>query len=388
MDIGRCFKDAWNLLMKDLAPLAVTAVIAAVAIGAALLVMALAVGSSFSTSFNGNQLQVNDVSWGTVVLAWLVVAVVAVVVGAWEYATLLKIMLRRVREDRAAGMDDLRLGLDGIGAFIVALIVLGIVIGLGFVVFIIPGVILMTIWAYVLVLIADKGRGLGEAMSDSAALAKKPGYVMTFVTLLVGGIAVGVVSGILGRIPVIGQILGLFVGVYMMAYVVAMYFQATGETALLDRALYGTPLPAGEAAGTAAHPPAPAAPMGGTAYPPAPSAPMAGAPVPPPAPPAPPPSAPPPAPPAPAAPAPPAPAPPAPAPPTPAPPTPASDGPTAADEPPDAPDAWAAAADPLATPPAGGEPAAFEPPSTSAPSIVDEGSVQETPGDWDVTRTA
>jgi hypothetical protein len=377
MDIGRCFKDAWNLLMKDLAPLAVTAVIAAVAIGVAALIMALIVGDSFSTSFNGDQLQVNDVSWGAVVLAWLIVAVVAVVVGAWEYGTLLKIMLRRVREDRAAGMDDLRLGLDGMGAFIVALIVLGVLIGLGFVVFIIPGVIMMTIWAYVLVLIADKGRGLGEAMSDSAALAKKPGYVMTFVTLLVGGIAVGVVSGILGIIPVIGQILGLFVGVYLMAYVVAMYFQATGETALLDRALYGTPLPAGEAAGTAAYPPAPAAPTGGGAYPPAPSEPMAAAPVPPPAAPAP--SA------APPEPATAAPEPPAPAPPAPEPPAPEPSAPAAAPEAPATPDVWAAAADPLATPSAGSEPAASEPPSTSASPPADE---EETAGESDETPSA
>ena len=381
MDIGRCFKDAWNLLMKDLAPLAVTAVIAAVVIGVPAAVMGLAAlrtgGSTTSfTLTSDNQVELNDANWGLVVLLGIVVAVLALVVGAWEYSTLLKIMLRRVRENRAAEMGDLKLGLEGIGAFMVALLVLGLLIGIGFVFLIIPGLILMTIWAYALVLIADKRSGLGEAMSGSSALAKAPGYLMTFVTLLVGGIVVGIVSGILGMIPVVGQIIGLFLGLYMAAYLVAMYFQATGETHLLDHALYGTPLP--EAApGYAGYPSAPAPPTAGTAYPPGPSAPMVGAPVPPP--------------PAPPAPAPPAPAPapppaasvtspaPAPEPPSaaaaraPAPPPPAA-APAASPKPGE--DAWAAAADPLAKP-AAPEEDRFEPPSTSAEPAVDEQSPGE-----------
>ena len=64
-------------------------------------------------------MELNDANWGLVVLLGIVVAVLALVVGAWEYSTLLKIMLRRVRDERAAEMDDLKLGLEGIGAFIV-----------------------------------------------------------------------------------------------------------------------------------------------------------------------------------------------------------------------------------------------------------------------------
>ncbi len=51
---------------------------------------------------------------------------------------------------------------------------LGLLIGIGFVFLIIPGLILMTIWAYALVWIADKRSGLGDAMSGSTALAKRP----------------------------------------------------------------------------------------------------------------------------------------------------------------------------------------------------------------------
>ena len=324
MDIGRCFKDAWNLLMKDLAPLAVTAVVGAVAVGVVAIVVSLIVGTSLSVSPTGS---VEQVGWASLVFAGLVTAVVAAIVGAWQYSTLLKIMLRRVREGREATMDDLRLGFEGIGAFLVALVVLGVVIGVGFVLLIVPGVILVTIWAYALVLIADKGLSLGEAMSGSSALAKRPGYVMTFVTLFVGWLVVAVVAGVLGMIPVIGQIIGMVIGVYMIAYLVAMYFQATGETELLDHALYGVPLPAGAGQGAPGSVATPAAPAAAS---PAPPPPPTSAPAAPPA--------------APEAPA---------APPSPgAPPS----------------DPWAAAADPLAQPPTpGSETPEFEPPSTTPP---------------------
>ena len=175
----------------------------------------------------------SDINWGAFVLLGIVAAVVGLVVGAWQYSTLLQIMLRRVREGQAATMGDLRLGLEGIGAFIVALLVLGIVIAIGFVVLIIPGLILhddLGVRAGAHRRQAPGARG--RDVREQPALAKKPGYLMTFVTLLVGGIVVSVVSGCCGIIPVIGQILALFVGVFMLAYVVAMYFQATGETAL------------------------------------------------------------------------------------------------------------------------------------------------------------
>jgi len=273
MDLGRCFKDAWNLLMKDLAPLAATAAIGAVVIVVVTVLVGLGAGTSLTAAVSGGELKIEEVGAGAVVFGAIVIAVVGIVVGAWECSTLLKIMLRRVREMRAASMSDLRLGLEGIGRFILAMLVLEVVIGLGFVALVIPGLILMTIWAYALVLVADRDSGIGEAMSGSMALAKKPGYLMTFVTLLLGGIVVGAVGGLLGMIPIIGQILGIFTGVYGIAYLVAMYFQATGETALLDHALYGVPLPVGPTAG-AASPPAP-----GAAYTPAPPAAAGEAPV-------------------------------------------------------------------------------------------------------------
>ena len=395
MDIGRCFKDAWNLLTKDLGPLVVIAAISAVVVGlAAAAALAVGIGSSWDSITVSPEGDVTGLDWGGLVVAILVIIVIAVVVEAWAYGALLKIMVRRVREDRAAEYGDLQLGFEGFGAFLVAMVVLTVLIGLGFVALIVPGVILATIWCYVLVIIADRRGALGDAMSESKELAKRPGYGMTFLTLLVGSLVVGVVSSVLGYIPVVGQIISFFLTVYLIAYLVAMYFQATGETALLDHALYGAPLPGGPgeygAYAPAGYPPAPPAPYvpeatGGwtpvtphqaAPPPPPPYAPAPPAPAPePPAPPAPVPE-----PPAPPAPVPEPPAPPAPVPEPPAAPAPAPE-PRAAASPADAPaappaappvgaDAWAAAADPLAAP---AEPA---PPAPPAPDVS---PAQETP---------
>jgi hypothetical protein len=365
MDIGRCFKDAWNLLTRDLMPLVVTVVVAAAVTTVVGWLVGVVAGNSFSFSYTGNQFELEDVSWGLLALSWLIFAVVSLLVTAWEYSTLYKIMLRRVRQGTAAQIGDLGLGLQSFGAFAVATLVIGLLIVVGLIVFIIPGLILMTIWIYALILVADKGSGVGEAMSGSQALAKKPGYFMTFVTALVGVIVVVVIGAVLGAVfgavlgsvswiaQLVSTLIGSLVGMYMMAYILAMYFQATGETGLVDHALYGMPLPAAQAT-DGGQLPAPPAPV--TAYPPAPSAPIGGEP--------------------------PAPAAPIVAPPPPPPPAAVSPGvmPAAAPEAPPAvpaapaaPDVWATAADPLASPEAPAAPAA-EPPAASAPPTVDEGS--------------
>ncbi len=84
---------------------------------------------------------------------------------------------------------------------------------------------------------ADRGAGLADAMSESQQLAAESGYLQTFATWIVGAIAVAIVSSILNSIPLIGPVLGLLTAPFAIAYVVSMYFQATGRGQLVDDAL-------------------------------------------------------------------------------------------------------------------------------------------------------
>ena len=161
MDIGKCFRDAWGLFRLDWGPLVVTALLAGVVLEVVGVVVGLAVGGSLgafsAVSFTG-------LGFGAGLIATLLMAVVCVVVYAWMYAVTLHMILRRVRERRAAEYADLQ-DLDQIGAFAVAAVILGIIIGIGYLILVVPGLILTTIWLYALPLIGDRRIGVGEAMS-------------------------------------------------------------------------------------------------------------------------------------------------------------------------------------------------------------------------------
>lgn len=247
MDVGRCFRDAWGLFRADMGPLAVTALVAAVIVGVANLVVGLAIGGGLAAVDAGG---FRGLAFGSAFLASLVLLVISVVVYAWMYAVTFRMILRRVRERRAAQYADLQ-ELDQIGAFAAAAVVLGIIVGIGYLLLVIPGLILTTIWLYALPLIGDRGLGLSEAMAQSREMAARPGLMTTFATWLVGAIVVGVVVGLLSIIPVVGVIIGLVAAPFGVAYVLSMYFQARGEGHLVDAALGQAP-PAG--GGSAAPP--------------------------------------------------------------------------------------------------------------------------------------
>ena len=232
MDIGKCFKDAWGLFRLDLGPLIATAVIAAVVVGVVNLLIGLLVFGSF-TALGGEW---SGLAVGSTVFGSLLIAIVAVVVYAWMYAVVFHMMLRRVRERRPAEYADMQ-DLDQIGSFAIAAVVLGVIIGFGYILLIIPGLFLTTIWIFALPLIGDRRVGLSDAMSESKALASVPGLFTTFAAWLVGAVVVGVVVAVLNGIPVIGLIIGLLAVPFGVGYVISMYFQAIGEGHLVTEAI-------------------------------------------------------------------------------------------------------------------------------------------------------
>lgn len=234
MDIGKCFRDAWGLFKLDVGPLVVTALIAAVMAGLVRLVIVLATGASVLSTRAGWFIGGIGVVSGF--FATLLLAVVLVLVYAWFIATTLRMIMGRVRQQRPADYADMQ-DFSGIGTFAVAAVVLGLIIVVGYALLIIPGLIFTTFWIFTLPLMADKGLGLGDAMTESQRLAKEPGYPHTFAVWVVGAIVVAIVSSILSPIPLIGPILGLLTAPFSVAYVVSMYFQATGRGELVDAAL-------------------------------------------------------------------------------------------------------------------------------------------------------
>jgi uncharacterized membrane protein len=235
MDIGKCFKDAWRLFRLDLGPLLVTALIASVILGiASVLLLAVMAGGIGLARYGG---AVGDVfGSASAFFAFILVFVVGLLVYAWAAATMFRMIVRRVREGRPATYADMK-ETDEIGAFAVAFVILGVLIGIGYALLVVPGLILVTLWIYALPLVVDRRISVGEAMSESRRLAAAPGYFTTFLTWLVGALVVGIIVSVLNVIPVVGLIVGLLAVPFELAYVLSMYFQATGEGGLVDAAL-------------------------------------------------------------------------------------------------------------------------------------------------------
>ncbi len=235
MDIGKCFKDAWGLFRLDLGPLLVTALIASVILGVASAVLLAVMAGGIGLARYGGAVGGVFAS-ASAFFAFILVFVVGLLVYAWAAATMFRMIVRRVRERRPATYADMK-ETDQIGAFAVAFVILGVLIGIGYALLVIPGLILVTLWIYALPLVVDRRIGVGEAMSESRRLAAAPGYFTTFLTWLVGALVVGIIVSVLNVIPVVGLIVGLLAVPFELAYVLSMYFQATGDGGLVDAAL-------------------------------------------------------------------------------------------------------------------------------------------------------
>ncbi|MGH3015648.1 MAG: DUF7544 domain-containing protein [Gaiellaceae bacterium] len=128
------------------------------------------------------------------VLGWLGVLLAALVgiAGAfWLQGTLIE-AVRDVRDGRA----DLSVGetfervLPSLNRIVIAGILLGLAIGVGFLLLIVPGLVVLTLWIFVIPAIVLENRGVGEAFGRSRELVRGNGWnvfgviVLTFVLLL------------------------------------------------------------------------------------------------------------------------------------------------------------------------------------------------------------
>jgi hypothetical protein len=204
LDLGKVLKDGWDLMMKDIVPLLVGGLIAGL-------------------------------------LGLITLGILAPVLTGG----LVKMIVRRVRENRTAEIGDVFSCFDQFGTLFITGLVVGICTMLGFVLCFVPGLLLMTIWVYVFALVIDKKVGMGEAMGQSKQMVTANGFGNHLVILLVLMIIIGAANAISGGIA------GILGTPFMLAVIMAMYFTLEGV------ALGGQPVPA------APYPQAPSAPPSG-----------------------------------------------------------------------------------------------------------------------------
>ena len=296
MDIGKLFRDAWGLFVKDIGPLIVGMLIASIVPTVAVLAIGAAtVGTSISgwqVDSAGAVTGVESVNVALLVIGGLAILVVTLFLTVPLYAGILSGVIQRVREGRQMAYGDAFSGFGLFGRVIWAAVLLslifaaivvvptavivggaaagsGILAGLGVLVLLaamVPYAYLLVAWVYVFPVIVDRGLGVTESMAESRRLVHGTGWWWTFLMLFVLQLVVGAVSAVLGLIPVIGAVATIALYPFVLTYVVAMYFQARSEGQLID-AVLGWPrqAPAGPPAYSA-----PAAPYSTAPLPPPP----------------------------------------------------------------------------------------------------------------------
>ncbi|MCX6374194.1 MAG: hypothetical protein NTX16_14200 [Actinobacteria bacterium] len=307
MDIGKLFRDAWGLFVKDIGPLIVGILIASlVPTVAAMVILFVTIGGSISgleLNSQGEVTGADSVSWALLISGFIAVIVVTLFLSVPLYVGILMGVCRRVREGREMTYGDAFSGFGLFGKVIWATVLLGLIFtailivptalivggavagsgvlaGLGAVVLLaamVAYVYLVMIWVYVFPVIVDRGLGVTAAMGESRRLVHGTGWWWTFLVLFLLQLVAGAVGFALGMIPFAGALATIVLYPFVLTYIVAMYFQARGEGQLID-AVLGWPRPAPTG------PPAYSAPAAPYSTVPAPPAPPYGAPPPPPPP--------------------------------------------------------------------------------------------------------
>jgi hypothetical protein len=287
VDVGKLFRDAWGLLVKDIGQLIVGLLLAAVIPGvvvSGILFVAFLIAMPWLTSVSGPGEKTGAFSAASVaviVAAYVAGLVLEVLVSVPLYAGVLIGALRRVREGRVMGYGDLFSGfhvygrvvwtcvlayvLVPLGVLAVPAVVIALGAGLGSALLIVAGVALALVaalllvyllvcWLYALVIAVDRDVGATEALRESRALVHRTGWWWTFVAVLLLQavvVGVGLASGFL---PFAGAAVGVFTAPFAMTWLLAMYFQARREDWMI-----GAAVAAGRAP-PARFPPAPPAP--------------------------------------------------------------------------------------------------------------------------------
>jgi hypothetical protein len=138
-------------------------------------------------------------SFGVAILVSLIGLLITVVITSALQAAITRAAAQTTVGEPVDVAESYRFGFKRLGAVLATSIVVGIVVVVGFLLLIVPGVYFLTIFAVAIPVVVIEGQGVGAAMSRSAALAKG-NFWHVLGTVVVAAILAGIVSGIIGAI--------------------------------------------------------------------------------------------------------------------------------------------------------------------------------------------
>jgi hypothetical protein len=189
VDIGEVLGEAWNLYKRFLWQFFATALVVFAVLDLLSALADQAAGDSLAAG----------VLWG------LVAAVIGVVGYFWVQGALVELVrdVQDGRADRTIG-ETYAAVRPRLPALIVAGVLAALGIGIGFLLLIVPGLFLLTIWSMLVPVIVLEGRTAGESFSRSREVVRGNGwnvFGLIFVTFLLVLIASAVIRLVFAPLP-------------------------------------------------------------------------------------------------------------------------------------------------------------------------------------------
>jgi hypothetical protein len=160
---------------------------------------------------------------GGMLIQFLIILSLGIMAGPLAGGFLL-MMIRFFREGRHPEFNDLFGGLRQV-LQLFPFFFLGLLVLLGFMFFIIPGILFLTWWLYALPLMADRKLPLGEAMRASHRKVREKGFFMHFAFLIMITVIPSLLINVAGLIIPLLEILHLFLFPVQTAVLASLYLE-------------------------------------------------------------------------------------------------------------------------------------------------------------------
>jgi hypothetical protein len=191
--IGRVIGDSFGVLARNIVSFTTLALL----IGLINLLFAVYYVVPAMTVFaqDPEQIDPTQINWSVFVLS----AVITIVVGYLTQATIIYGTFQDLRGQKASIGDCIARGLSSIVPVIVGSILLSLGFGIGFVLLIVPGIILLVMWWVYIPAIVVEGKGIIGAFGRSRELTRGRRWHILGLLIIVG-VAMWVVNTVIGYV--------------------------------------------------------------------------------------------------------------------------------------------------------------------------------------------
>lgn len=223
LTISAVFKNCWDYFTSNLG---LYLGLYAVTIGLSLLVyiplfifMFSGSGAEFDSQGNLTSVDESQFNIGAFILTIVVTFMAIIVVTARVLASTIAASLKIIEENKSVTFGEAwALGKPHLKNVVLVTLVMGLVVVLGFIAFIIPGILAILFYFVATSAAVDKNLGVSGSLNESARLTKgRRGFILGLIVVLM------LVNIVLSVIPVIGQIANIVLGIVFQIVPIYVY---------------------------------------------------------------------------------------------------------------------------------------------------------------------